>query len=131
MHVMEAQIRYCRTSDGVSIAYYVMGNGPTLIAMPAGLHQSIEFDAKTSNFRSAAEASAQAFTYVRYDPRGSGLSDRDIDDFSVETMARDLEAVADAIRASEFMLFAPGSLSLVAIWFAARHSARVVRLVLW
>lgn len=127
----ESQIRYARTSDGVSIAYFVMGSGPTLIAISAGLHQSIEFNTKTSNFRAAAEASARAFTYVRYDPRGSGLSDRDIDDFSIDAMARDLEAVADAISADQFMLFAPGGLGLCGVAFAARHPDRVSRLVLW
>lgn len=128
---MDPQIRYAHTSDGLNIAYFVMGSGPPLIAMSAGLQQSIEFNSKLSNFREAAEASARAFTYVRYDPRGSGLSDRNIEEFSPESMARDLEAVADAIPAERFLLFAPGSMSLVGIWFAARHPERVLRLVLW
>src|SRR5439155_10430044 len=86
--LMEPRIQYAKTSDGVSIAYYAIGDGPPLVVMPAGLHQSIQFDWKVSNFRNAAEISARTFKYVRYDPRGSGLSDRDVNDFSLEAMAR-------------------------------------------
>jgi len=128
---MEPQIRYARTSDGLSIAYYAMGSGQALIVIPAGLHQSIQFEARLSNFSAAADASARAFRYVRYDPRGSGLSDRDVDDFSLEAMARDVVSVADAIGADEFMLFAGGSLSMVGVWLAAHQPERVKRLVLW
>lgn len=128
---MQPAIRYTQTTDGVNIAYYAMGSGPTLIAIPAGLHQSIEFDGKIANLRAAADASARVFTYVRYDPRGSGLSDRDVHDFSIEAMARDIEAVGDAVAAEEFMLFAPGPLGLVGTWFTAHHPGRVRRLALW
>ncbi len=124
-------IRYTRTSDGVSIAYYSLGNGPPLIAMPANLCQTIEYDWKISNMRAAAEASARAFTYVKYDPRGSGLSDRQINEFSPDAMALDVEAVANAVAADEFRLFAPGPLGMAGIAFAAHHPERVSCLVLW
>jgi pimeloyl-ACP methyl ester carboxylesterase len=128
---MEPQMQYCKTSDGVSIAYYAIGDGPPLVVMSAGLHQSIEFDWKVTNFRQAAEVSARTFTYVRYDPRGSGLSDRDVDDFTLEAMARDLEAVVEALGFDQVRLFAAGPLGLVAATFAARQPERLSHLVLW
>ena len=128
---MEPRIQYAKTSDGVSIAYYAIGDGPPLVVMPAGLHQSIQFDWKVSNFRNAAEISARTFKYVRYDPRGSGLSDRDVNDFSLEAMARDLEALASALGSDQLMLFCPGIQGLAGAAFAARHKEKVSHLVLW
>src|SRR4051812_27586588 len=94
---MEPQIRYTKTSDGVNIAYYALGHGPTLIALPAGLGFAIEEEWKHPRLRAGAQAAAQSFTYVRYDPRGSGLSDRDVEAFSLDAMVQDVEAVADAV----------------------------------
>ena len=128
---MEPQIRYATTSDGVSIAYSRIGDGPPLIGMSPGIWESIAYDWKMPNLRAIAEASARFFTYVRYDPRGSGLSDRHVSEFSIDAMGRDLEAVADALPAEQFALFAPGSLGMAGTAFAARHPDRVSRLVLW
>ena len=99
--------------------------------MSAGLNQSIEFDWKVSNFRAAAELSARTFTYMRYDPRGSGLSDREVDEFSLDAMVCDLEAVTSTLAFDQFRLFAPGHLGMVGAAFAARHSDRLSHLVLW
>jgi class 3 adenylate cyclase/pimeloyl-ACP methyl ester carboxylesterase len=128
---MEPRIQYARTSDGMNIAWYAIGDGPPLVVMSAGLHQSIEFDWKVSNFRTAAEVSSRTFTYVRYDPRGSGLSDRDVEEFSLEAMVRDLEAVTSTLNFEQFRLFAPGHLGMAGAAFAAHHSDRLSHLVLW
>jgi class 3 adenylate cyclase/pimeloyl-ACP methyl ester carboxylesterase len=128
---MEPRIQYVKTSDGVNIAYYAIGAGPPLIVMHASLSQSIGFDWKVSNLRAAAELSARTFTYVRYDARGSGLSDRNVEDFSLEAMVRDLEAVASTLTVDHFRLFAPGHHGMAGAAFAAHHTERLSHLVLW
>ena len=75
---MEPQIQYVKTSDGVSIAYYAMGHGPAvlyLILPPSHL----EAEWQIESFRVAYTAIAQTSTFIRLDPRGFGLSDRDPD----------------------------------------------------
>ncbi len=34
---MEPRIQYAKTEDGVSIAYWTLGDGKPLVSMPAGL----------------------------------------------------------------------------------------------
>jgi pimeloyl-ACP methyl ester carboxylesterase len=68
---------------------------------------------------------------VRYDERGCGLSDRDVDDFSLDTWVRDLEAVADDAGLERFPLLGISQGAAVAIAFAVAHPDRVSHLVLY
>ena len=67
---------------------------------------------------------------VRYDARGTGLSDKSAVDFSFEAQTRDLEAVLDAVGLDRFVLFGRTHGSPFAIAYAALHSERVSHLVL-
>ena len=71
------------------------------------------------------------FTVVRYDDRGSGLSDRHPADISFERWVEDLEAVVDSAGLSRFALLGMSQAGAVAIAYAARHPTRVDRLVLY
>lgn len=77
------------------------------------------------------ERAARRNTYVRYDSRGFGLSDRDVSDFSLDLMVRDLEAVADRLQLDRFRLIAATSGAPLAIAYAARYPKRLSHLVLW
>ena len=74
---MEQQIRFCTTSDGVRIAYATLGQGPPLVRV-LGWFTHLEFEWQAI-FRPSIEAFAQNHLYVRYDGRGMGLSDHDVD----------------------------------------------------
>jgi pimeloyl-ACP methyl ester carboxylesterase/DNA-binding CsgD family transcriptional regulator len=69
-------------------------------------------------------------TLFRYDPRGSGLSDRNVDDFSLERWVDDLGAVVEAAGLTRFPLLGLCQGGAVAIAYAARHPERVSRLIL-
>ncbi len=87
---MEPRIQYAKTSDGVSIAFCVMGDGPPLVFVPPPPFCHVQLDWDTSfHFKGWA----RAFRFVWYDSRGTGLSDRDAIDFSMDAMLRDIEAV--------------------------------------
>ena len=66
-----------------------------------------------------------------YDVRGTGLSDREVTDFSLEARLLDLEAVLDHLNLDRFNLLGAADAGPVAITYAARHPQRVSRLVLW
>jgi len=68
---------------------------------------------------------------IRYDGRGTGHSQRGLEDYSLEAHVADLEAVADRLTEGAFGLFGSGHGSPVAMAFAARHPERVDRLILW
>ena len=125
---MEPQIQYVKTSDGVNIAYHAIGNGPPLLSVefPSNLLAAWKIQ------RQLYEAAARAFTLIRYDARGFGLSDGNVTDFSIEGMVRDIEAVMDAVGVETVRMIALGGATTpVAVAFAARHPDRVSHLVLF
>jgi class 3 adenylate cyclase len=128
---MEPQIQYARTSDGVSIAYWKLGQGPPLISTPPLPFGHLEMEWQIEEIRNSYELLANTRTLIRYDRRGTGLSGRDIHDYSVAAQALDILAVADAIQAERIDLFAQDRLGPVAIAFAAEFPERLAHLLLW
>ena len=127
---MEPRIQYAKTSDGVSVAYYAMGHGtPIVLMILPNSHLQMEW--QMSDVRQGYEAVAHLGTLVRYDHRGFGLSDRDVSDFSIEALLRDLQAVVDRLELKSFNLMAYSVSSPLAIAFAAAQPDRVLKLVLW
>ena len=86
---------------------------------------------ENAQFRSGYEELAQHFLVVRYDKRGTGLSDRSVSDFSIDTRLLDLEAVVDHLKLRKIALWGLSEGGPVAIAYAARHPRRVSRLVLY
>ncbi|HWH84884.1 MAG TPA: alpha/beta fold hydrolase, partial [Burkholderiaceae bacterium] len=70
------------------------------------------------------------YSVVRYDQRGTGLSDWDIDDISFESWVRDLETVVDAAGVDRFPLLGISQGAAVAIAYTIRHPERVTHLLL-
>ena len=127
----QPQIRYTKTADGVTIAYYAIGGGPALVYTPPLPITHIELEWKVDDLRDAQEAAARTSTFIRYDGRGFGLSDRSTTDFSLEAMVSDLEAVVDAAARGPFRLMAAEYMAIPALTYAARHPDRAAALVLW
>jgi class 3 adenylate cyclase/pimeloyl-ACP methyl ester carboxylesterase len=128
---MEPRIQYAKTADGVSIAFYAIGQGRPLVYMQPHGVSHLQFEWQIPQLRQAYERAARRNTYVRYDPRGFGLSDRDVIDFSVTALVRDLEAVADHLGLGRFQLVATHTAAPVAIAYAARCAERLSHLILW
>jgi class 3 adenylate cyclase len=127
---MEPRIQYARTSDGVNIAYYTLGQGALpLVYMEMPLsHLHAEWQQPRK--RLVYENIATQTQLVRYDHRGFGLSDPTIETFSVESLVLDLEAVCDRIGAERFALISTNGNTAPAVAYAVRHPDRVARLVL-
>ncbi len=69
-------------------------------------------------------------TLVRFDPRGSGLSDRDVADISPVARARDLEAVIGRLGFDRFAVIAIEFGAIPAIEYSALHPDQISRLIL-
>src|SRR5690606_9968292 len=75
---------------------------------------------------------AEAFRLICYDRRGSGLSERTRDDFTLAAEIADLETVVDEVAPGEaFSLLGISQGGPISIAYAATHPARVSRLVLF
>ncbi|MEX2246029.1 MAG: alpha/beta fold hydrolase [Dehalococcoidia bacterium] len=127
---MTPEIRYATTCDGVSIAYVAIGRGPLLIQVFEPGFANVDLIWHIPEISSQMEARARDVTLVQYDPRGFGMSDREISEFSLAAMVRDLEAVTDALGAERFAIDAWGQGSMPALAYAAAHQERVFALVL-
>jgi pimeloyl-ACP methyl ester carboxylesterase len=127
---MMPRVRFATASDGVSIAFTTLGEGPPLVLMPAILFSHLEKMWQVPELRAGIEQLAKRWTIIRYDNRGCGLSERSPGDFSIEAHVRDLRAVVDAVGVDRFAINAPMIAGPVAIAFAAKHPERVTKLVL-
>jgi pimeloyl-ACP methyl ester carboxylesterase/DNA-binding CsgD family transcriptional regulator len=127
-----SRIAFCTAPDGVSLAYGLHGNGPPLVKAANWLTH-IEFDWESPVWRHWLRALGERNTFVRYDERGCGLSDRDIDEesFSHETWLSDLETVVDAADLDRFALLGVSQGASLAITYAVHHPDRVTHLVLY
>ncbi len=128
---MEPRIQYAKTEDGVSIAFWVMGEGLPLVQMPGSVFSHIQLEWQIPQIRRWHELMAEKRMAIRYDGRGTGLSDRDVADFSIDAHLLDLEAVLDRLGLERAALFGTVRWGPVAIAYAAHHPKRVSHLVLW
>jgi class 3 adenylate cyclase/DNA-binding CsgD family transcriptional regulator len=128
---MEQQIRFCRTSDGVRIAYATLGQGRPALVRVLGWFSHLEKEWETPLRRVRYEALSARHLLIRYDGRGMGLSDRRVIDYSPEAQVRDLEAVLDAVGLERFALWGDSQGGPTAIVYAVRHPERVSHLILY
>jgi class 3 adenylate cyclase/pimeloyl-ACP methyl ester carboxylesterase/DNA-binding winged helix-turn-helix (wHTH) protein len=126
----EQHIRFCKAADGVRIAYATIGAGPPLVKAANWLSH-LEFDWRSPIWRHWIEELARDHLFVKYDERGSGLSDRDVADCSFESWVNDLESVIDALGFERVALLGVSQGGPVAISYAVRHPDRVSHLVLY
>ena len=127
---MDQEIRFCTTPDGVRIAWSVMGDGPPLVKAANWLSH-LEFDQQSPVWEHWLRELSRDHTLIRYDERGCGLSDWNVDVFSTEAWVRDLEAVVEAAGLERFALLGISQGGPVAIEYAARHPDRVTHLILY
>jgi pimeloyl-ACP methyl ester carboxylesterase len=127
---MELKVNYCRASDGVRLAYAIAGNGPPLVKT-ANWMNHVEYDWESSIVRHFFIGLARDFTLIRYDARGNGLSDWDVENLSLEAWVSDLETVVDAAGLDRFPLLGMSQGCAISVAFAVRHPERVSHLILY
>lgn len=126
---MQQQIRFCRSADGTQLAYALCGEGAPLVKV-ANFLTHLDYDWRSPVVQPFILELSRAHRLLRYDPRGCGLSDRNVQDLSLEKWVADLEAVVDAAGLERFPLFAHSQGGAIGIAYAALHPERVSHLVL-
>ena len=127
---MDQVVRFCTAADGTRIAHALTGRGPPL-AMSATWLNHLEHQWRSLAWRPWLEHFADGHTLLRYDFRGTGLSDRSCAGIGIDTWVGDFAAVIDAAGFERFPLLGICQGGPVAIEYAARHPDRVSHLVLY
>jgi class 3 adenylate cyclase/pimeloyl-ACP methyl ester carboxylesterase len=126
----EQEIQFCTTPDDVQLAYARTGSGPPLVKTGNWMTH-LEFDFESPIWRGLYRELSRDRTLIRYDARGNGLSDRDVEDVSLDLFVGDLETVVDAAGLERFALLGISQGCAVSIAYAVRHPERVSHLVLF
>lgn len=126
---MEQEIKFCTTVDDVRIAYASVGSGPPFVKV-ANWMNHLENDWQSPVWRHLLDEFSRDHQFVRYDERGTGLSDRRVDDLSLDAFVNDLESVIDSVGLERFPLFGISQGGPVAVAYANRHPEKVTHLIL-
>ena len=126
----EQEVRFCRAQDGVRLAYAVHGSGPPLVVVSCWLSH-LQHDWQSPVWRHFLDQLGDIATVIRYDERGFGMSDWNVDEFSLEARVSDLEAVLAAAGLDRFAMLGMSGGSAVAMAYAIAHPERVSRLILY
>jgi pimeloyl-ACP methyl ester carboxylesterase/DNA-binding CsgD family transcriptional regulator len=126
---MDRQVRFCVTGDGVRIAYAISGSGPPLVRAPHWFTH-LEHDWTNPAMRPWVEDLSKRYTLLRFDQRGTGLSDREVPEITIEKQVSDFETVVDAAGYERFGILGLSQGAAFAVAYAARHPERVTHLIL-
>src|SRR6266545_4865418 len=125
---MEQEIGFCASDGGARLAYARAGSGTPLVFLPRWIsHLELNWQSR----RDLLAPLGRVHTLVRYDKRGTGLSDRHIEDFSIQAQLRDFDSLVEYLRLRPFSLYASSAGGPVAITYAALHPDKVDKLVLY
>ena len=128
---MEPRVQYTRTADGVGIAFCSFGDGRPLVALPPLPFSHVQAEWRSPPQRLWYEALSSRFRVIRFDPRGCGLSDRAVSQFSLNTLMADMEAVVRRLDLRKFALFGYFNSGPLAITYSVRHPESISHLLLW
>lgn len=125
------RISYARSRDGVTLAFAVSGQGPALVLAPWVPFSNLQLEYADPIMRETYAQLARGLTLVQYDGRGTGHSQRDVTDLSLDAMVADLEAVMERIGLSPVSLLGQYTSCAHVLAYAARHPEQVRRIALF
>ncbi len=123
------QVRFCAARDGARIAYSETGHGRPLVKAGNWLTH-LEFDWQSPVWQPLFSELSESLRLIRYDPRGTGLSDWHPPEISFDCWVDDLEAMADSAGLDRFALLGLSQGAAVSIAYAARHPEQVSHLII-
>jgi len=125
------RVHYLRTADGVQLAWADAASGPLLIKASNWLTH-LEYEWESPVWGHWLRFLSGHFRLVRYDERGCGMSDWNVEDLSADRWLEDLEAVVAAVAPREpFALLGISQGAVAAVSYAVRHPERVSHLLLY
>lgn len=126
---MAAETHYAKSGD-VFIAYQVTGqSGPDLVIAP-GFFSHVEHDWEEPRGARQLHALGSFSRLIRFDKRGTGLSDRSVGMPHLDERIDDIRAVLDAVGSEQAFLCGTSEGGPMSILFAATYPDRVAGLIL-
>ncbi len=125
-----APIRYARSGD-VNIAYQVSGDGSFDLVLVPGFFSHLEIDLEHPSMAHMIDRLGSFARLIRFDKRGTGLSDRTVGLPDFETRMDDVRAVMDAAGSTQAALFGYSEGGPMCVLFAAMYPERTRALVLY
>lgn len=124
----QSPIRFVTSGDGVRLAWTASGNGPPMLKAPSWI-SNIEMEARSLIFTDFYRWLGERVRLIKFDQRGTSLSDRIDGPLSIDDMVEDMRAVADAAGVERFLLFGPSQGVAFAVAFAHRYPERVCGII--
>ena len=124
-----SEVRFAR-SDGVDVAYRVVGDGPIDVVYAQGAYTHLEVYWELPAFRHYCERLAEFCRLILFDKRGLGMSDRVPGATTLEERMADIEAVMDAVGSDRAAIIGESEGGPLAMLFAAAHPERTRALIL-
>jgi pimeloyl-ACP methyl ester carboxylesterase/class 3 adenylate cyclase len=124
-----AETQYTKSGD-VNIAYQVTGDGPFDLVFVVGFVSHVELATRMPTFAPFLDRLSSFCRLIRFDKRGTGMSDRVIGAPSLETRMDDVRAVMDAVGSERAAFYGLSEGAPMSILFAATYPERVAALVL-
>lgn len=126
----DQQVRFCRSADGTHIACARGGEGVPVMRAPHWMNH-LEYELTSPFLGPFLQDLSREFSLVRFDQRGNGLSDWDVERLDVDAMIEDMEAVADAAGLERFALLGISQGAAFSLRYAEKHPERISCLVLF
>ena len=125
------ETRYARSGE-VMIAYQVTGEGnPVDVVLAPGIVSHLDMDWESPEDARWIEQVSSFCRFIRFDKRGTGLSDRGIYAATLEERTDDIRAVMEAAGSERAVVFGISDGGCMACVFAATYPGRTRGLLLW
>jgi pimeloyl-ACP methyl ester carboxylesterase len=122
--------KYAR-SDDVRIAYQITGNGPFDVVWAPGTMSHLDLDWEIPQRALFFERFGKFCRLIRFDKRGTGLSNRPVKMATLEERTDDIRAVMDDVGIERANIFGVSEGGSMACLFAATYPQRVNSLLVW
>jgi pimeloyl-ACP methyl ester carboxylesterase len=124
------ETEYTKSGD-VHIAYQVTGHGPLDLVWVPGFVSHLEYQWEYPGSARSLERLASFSRLIRFDKRGTGLSDRDSAIPTLEQRMEDVRAVMDAVGSKRAALLGISEGGPMSCLFAATYPGRTTALILY
>ncbi len=126
---MRPETKYAE-SDGLHIAYQMIGNGPVDLIFTPAWTSNLEWYWQDPGVARFFERLASFCRLILFDKRGTGLSDPVIQAATFEQRLDDIRAVMDDVGSDQAVIFGYSEGGPMSILFAATYPERVSSLIL-
>ena len=127
---MRPRTQYAKCGD-LNIAYQVTGEGPLDLVYVPGWVSNLDYAWEYPGYARVLERLGSFARLIRFDKRGTGLSDREVGFPTLEQRMEDVRAVMDAAGSERAALLGTSEGGNMSTLFAATYPERTVALILY